>query len=216
MTVAELVQQVLEDGQFDATSAQALRWLNVRHKQMCARARNYRKALNLGPTVAGQDVYSIPAAVVEILQVTVGSYVYGAARHTDFAEGATGYLWLGGIGGIAGRDDTASGEPVLKLFPIPTSGAVPEAGAALTVLAAVTPPELAEGDDTTLKIPAEYTDALVAGAIATGLRRMEHRADLATTHEQIFTEGCTELLRATNRRFRGSGPALIRVQGLNA
>src|SRR5215472_12709027 len=64
-----------------------------------------------------------------------------------------------------------------------------------------------------LKIPPEFTDGLIDGAIATGLSRIEHRDDIASPHEQRFGQSCTELLAQVNRRYRGSGPALIRVQG---
>lgn len=216
-TVLELVEAVLEDGQFDATQAQVLRWLNTRHKQIVVRARSFRKQLSLGKTVAGQASYVLPAGIVEILQVTVGGYVYGQARHNDFAEGELGYIWLGGgMGGIAGRDDTAAGEPQLRIFPAPKAGLSPEPGGDISVYAAVEPPQLVVGEDASIKIPDEYTDALVSGAIATGMLRVESRPDLAAQHEAIFEKGCGELLRVVNRRFRGTGPARIRVMGVNA
>lgn len=216
-TVAELVEAVLEDGQFDATQAQVLRWLNVRHKQMIARTRSFRKQLSLGNTVAGQSNYALPAGIVEILQVTVGGYVYGQARHNDFAEGELGYIWLGGgMGGIAGRDDTAAGDQQLRIFPAPKGGLSPEPGGPISVYAAVEPPQLVVGEDGSIKIPDEYVDALVSGAIATGMLRVEARPDLAQQHEELFEKGCGELLRVVNRRFRGTGPARIRIAGINA
>lgn len=216
-TVAGLVAGVLEDGQFDATPAQALKWLNTRHRQMCARARCYRQMLSLGATVEGQLGYPVPPRVVEVLQVTVGGMVYGAARHTDFAEGERGWIWLGGgEGGIAGREDAASGQQMLRLYPAPLAGRAPEPGEDVELYAAVQPPALVVGSDATLVVPDDYLDALVSGAIATGMLRVEARQDLAAPHEQIFTTGCEELLRATNRRYRGAGPARIRLLGVNA
>lgn len=217
MIVADLVAAVKEDGQFDADEPQVLRWLSVRHRQMCARSRCYRKTLDLGVITAGQAAYAVPPEVVEVLQVTVGGLVYGNARHSDYAQGARGFIWLGGEGGIAGREDTAEGVQQLEIFPAPAAGSEPTPGTAhISAYAAVQPPNLVVGTDATVKIPDDYQDALVSGAIATGLLRVESRQDLAAPHEQIFSTGCSELLRATNRRFRGAGPARVRILGVNA
>lgn len=214
-TVAQLVASVLEDGQFDATEAQALRWLNTRHRQLCARTRCYRQTLTFGPTVAGQLGYPVPPGVVEILQVTVGGLVYGATRHSDFAQGERGFIWLGGEGGVAGREDSGSGQQLIRIFPAAKVGAAPEPGEAISVYAATQPPPLVVGDDSTIKVPDDYFDALVSGAIATGMLRVESNPALAAPHEQIFTTAVGELLRATNRKYRGSGPARVRLLGVN-
>ncbi len=54
--------------------------------------------------------------------------------------------------------------------------------------------------------PSEFDDALVAGAIATGLTRVEARPDLAQMFEALYDTACTELLEQQNRRIRNSGP----------
>lgn len=214
-TVASLVANVLAEGNFDATEAQALQWLSRRQRQMCARSRCYRKKLSIGPTVSEQQDYAVPAEVVEIREVLVNGLTYGTGRHVDLAQGAQGWLWLDGLawngGGIAMRDDDAEGTRKIALFPTPT-----EAGLEVVLIAVCLPPDLAVGQDTTIKVPLDFMDALVAGAIATGLRRIESRPDLAVPFETEFTNGCSELMMQTNRRFRGAGAAQIRVQGLNA
>lgn len=67
-----------------------------------------------------------------------------------------------------------------------------------------------------LKVPSEFYDALIEGAIATGLTRVESRPDLAAPFETKFADACTELLTEVNKRYRGSGPAQIRLAGINA
>jgi hypothetical protein len=218
-----LLSSVVEEGSFDVPKTQALGWVNARHGLMCARTKCFRKKLSVGPTVANQQGYPVPAEVIEIREVLVQSSAstgglgvpYGAARHTDLAQGALHYLWLGGLylavgGGIFVRDENASGEELLALFPTPT-----EAGLTITVQAVCRPAPLVIGVGG-LRTPVEFDDALVAGAIATGLARVESRADLAAPNETVFANACTELLGQVDKRFRGSGPAQIRVQGLNA
>lgn len=215
-SVSQLVGEVLEEGQFDASGAQALRWLTIRQRLMCRRSKWWRKSLSVGPTVEGEATYPVPGEVVEILMVEVDGKVYGHLRHQDPSEGALGWIWLGGTGGIAGREDTGAGEQQLRIFPTPLAGGPLEPGKPISVYAVCRPPDLSETDNTTLVIPGEYMDALVAGAIATGMVRTEDRPDLAASYEQTFTAACQELTQQSNRRFRGVGPAQIRVVGINA
>lgn len=329
-----LVSQVLEEGSFAVSEATALNWLEARHKSMCARTRCYRRKIEIGPTVAQQQQYAVPAEVMEIRECQVGSLAtgalnqvpYGVGIHTDLAQGALGYIWLGGLflavgGGIFVRDENAAGEEMLSLYPIPT-----ESGLNVTLYAvcrpeplSLTAPALVVGGSATLrfcyttralteaeratfvgggglpggvgteaglssvtleyrqpgggwtagtvvkdamgawhstvtpltaagelewrakglealghvlwevveservgtgqqqiKVPEDALDALVEGAIATGLRRVEGRPDLAAAYDAVFDAKCVELAREVNARFRNAGPAQIRVRGWNA
>lgn len=210
-TVSDLLTAVKSEASFDVADAVALGWLNRRHKVMVRRSRCYRYTASLGSTVANQRDYAIPAGLVESYEVDVGGLVYGKAKHTDLANGAQGYIVLSGDGGIFGAEESATGDLEVALFPTPSTS-----GDAITMRAAWLPPDLSTSDNTTLKIPSSYNDALIAGAVATGLRRVEHRPDLAQPHEQEFADACEELRREVSRRYRGSGPAQIRVIGLNA
>lgn len=67
-----------------------------------------------------------------------------------------------------------------------------------------------------LRIPPEFYDDLISGAIATGLERVESRPDLAAPYEAKFDAACGELQTQVSKRYRNSGPAEIRVQGRNA
>lgn len=216
-TVEQLVASVKEDGQLDASEAQVLRWLNTRHRQLCARTKCYRRTVDLGALPEGQSSIAVPPGVVEILQVQVGDQVYGHARHQDFQEGERGFIWLGGgEGGIAGREDSETGQQRLRIFPALSPGIDPEPGAHVVIYAAMQPPPLVAGQDSSIKVPDDYFDALVSGALATAMLRVEARQDLAASHEEIFTTACGELLRETNRKYRGVGPARIRIIGINA
>ena len=333
-SLGELLTSVLSEGNFDATEAQALQWLNARHELMCARTKCYRRKIQIGPTVAEQAGYPIPPEVLEIREVQVASpkssppnlgVPYGPGVHLDLAQGALHYLWLGGLylavgGGIYVRDENSEGQNLLSLYPTPTeagnaitifavcrpdqltlSGASLVAGGSGTIRYAATTRPLTEAEKATfiaggglpagigteagvssvtfeyqsagsawstaavvkdatgayhsvvsplvqgalqwrakglgptgavvwqtpteeafvggtggLRVPPEFYDALIDGAIATGLTRVESRADLAVPFEEKFAAACEELLVEVNKRYRGSGPATIRVQGFNA
>jgi hypothetical protein len=223
--VNELIEAILGEGAFDASEQQALRWLDRRHKLMCSRSKCLRKTISLGATVAGQVAYPLPKEVQEIRELTVAAppslgypagvgVPYGVGRTSDLAQGALSYIWLGGIylaagGGIFTRDMSAAGEDLVALFPTPTEG-----GLAITLKTVCRPATLVLGGN--VATPPEYDDALVAGAIATGLARLEARPDLAVPNESLFAAACTELTREVNARYRGAGPARIRVMGFNA
>ena len=210
--VQQLVDDVLSEGGFDTDSTAVLRWLTRRHFKMVVRSRCYRKTVDIGPTVAAQQDYSISTDVVEIYQVTVGGIPYGKGRHVELAQGARGFLLLDDpSGGLLAAEEATDGSPQIALYPIPGTS-----GVSVLMRAAWRPPDLSTSDDTTLKIPADFYDALVAGAIATGMRRIEQRADLAAPFESEYSDACEELRRQVNRQYRGTGPAQIRVQGINA
>lgn len=213
--VADLIAGVKEDSNLDVSEPQVLRWLQGRYDQLCERAEFYRKTFDLGAVQPETQEYAVPAGVVEILEVRVGDLVYGDARHGDFARGERAWLWLTGEGGIAGREDTEAGVQMLRLFPVPAAASEPNAPH-LFLYAIADPPTLSTTDDSTLVTPRAYDDALVSGAVATGLLRDESLAGMAAPHEQIFSTACGELLRATRRRFRGDGPVMARVVGYNA
>lgn len=211
-TVQGLIDQVVKEAQFDVTDPSALTWLDRRHKQMVIRARALRKTVTIaGGTVINQSDYALPPDLVEIEQVSVGGLPWGQAMHTDLGLGAQGWVWLSGPGGVVASEESSSGAPEIALYPTPT-----DAATEIAVRGVFRPSSLLVADDSTLLVPDEYADQLVSGAIATGLNRQEYRPDLAQTFEQDFSNGCEEWRRQIRRRYRGAGPASIRIRGVNA
>lgn len=209
-TVAGLIAAVKSEASFDVSDAAALAWLNRRHKAMVVEAKALRYTATL-TTVAGQRDYALPGDLVEIEEVTVGGMPYGRGSHADLTRGAQGYLILSGPGGVVTSEETASGAPEVALFPTPTTG-----GDTILVRALWAPADLSTSDDATLLVPARFVDGLLAGAIATGLKRQEYRPDLAAAFEQDYQSAVEQWRRQVARRYRGSGPTLIRVIGVNA
>lgn len=209
-TVQGLIDQVKSEAQFDVADTQALTWLDRRHKKMVVRARAYRKSAEIGPTVAGQRDYLLPSDNVEVLEVLVDGMPYGRATHTDLSYGAQGWVVLEGIGGVVASEEDATGGPELALYPTPTQG-----GLSILVRGTFRPDDLAVGQDSRIRVPDEFLDSLVSGAIATGLERQEYRPDLAGSFEQDFTDACEEWRRQVRRRYRGAGPSPIRIRGVN-
>lgn len=212
--VQDLVDDVRTQGAFDTTDPVILRALTRRHRKMVVRSRIRRATLEIGPTVANDNSYVLPAHVAEVLEVTVNGMTWGRGRHSDLAAGAQGWILLSGPGGLVAPDEDTDGARSLALYPTPT-----EAGLSIKVHATLKPTlDLSVSDDTTLLIPDDYDEALLAGGISALMLSNigDFRADIARDFEQQFVTGCDELRRDVAKQYRGSGPAQIRVQGINA
>lgn len=212
-TVSQLVDDVITEGGFDVDTPRALRWLNRRFKFMVGEARAYRKVVSVATTVAGQAFYAF--SPVEAYTFEINGVPYGKARRADIYDNAQGTLIWEGAGGLIVGGADATGAKGITLIPTPT-----QAGLAITSFAAVVPADLtadAAGDTLLAAIlDGEFADELVSGAIATGHLRVDGRPDLAAPHEQVFAGGVERLRMRTKRRYRGGGPAQIRIQGVNA
>jgi hypothetical protein len=204
VTVQQLLDQVVQEGGLDATQTQALRWLNARHQSMCARSRCFVETTSQA-AVAGQSDYLAPVSAIEIMAVVVDGVPYGRAGWNDLQPGRTAFLTLSGDGGVASPQEGTFGERMVRVFP------TPDAAGVLQIHAAMLPADLDPANDSSLKVDADMGDALVSGALATALLRVENRPDLAASHEAIFSSACEELRRRVQRRYRGTGPARIRV-----
>lgn len=211
-TVQQLVDDIRQEGAFDVTEPQALRWLDRRHKAMCARGRVYRKTAEFGPTAAGQQLYGVGAGLVEAADVSVGGLPYTRGRHPDVVQDANGWLSLSGLGGLFVETASAAAANQIALIPTPS-----EAGLAVAVYGVFLPPSLELDNAPGLMVDEDLVEGLLAGVFATGLSRpSEARLDLAANYEAQFSAACEEQRRRVNRRLRGSGPSHIRVEAVNA
>lgn len=203
-TVSTLVAEV--QSVVDVTADQALTALNRRHRVMVARSKCLRRVFSTS-VAAGQATYYLPTApeIIQLYQLKVGGVPYSPGRFGDLYAGAQGTLTLSGPGGVYVRYDPAAGEPQLRFYPAPSEATYVE------LAAAVLPTDLTT--DGGLAVDSDFYDALVDGATATFLRR-EGEGDPASL-EARFDQACEELRRRVATKYR-SGPAQIRLQGVNA
>lgn len=194
----------------DLTAAEALTRLNRAHRRFVSRARAFRKTVSIGPTVAAQSAYALPSGLVELWEVQVAGVTYGRALHTDIALDVQGWLLLDGLGGVIAPEESASGAREVSLIPAPVTG-----GDTVTVRGAFSPADLvAGGAASTILVDDDFYDDLVECAVAPVLRRLgEGDPDTLEAKTEARVE---EFARRVRRRYRGPGPAQIRVQGINA
>lgn len=206
LTVQQLVDQVVDEAGFDITDVQALRWVNARHRKMCARARSLRATIQVATATAGTSVYSVDPDIVELYELTVGGSPYQMIAHEDITAANASLEWIGSNVFAASSD--ANGIASFTLYPAPTVS-----GDAIQMVASIVPADLALTDYP--QIPTDFQDALVEGAIATGLARVDEQIAAADRFEARFDQACEELRRRTNSRLNGSSVTL-RVVGINA
>jgi hypothetical protein len=215
-TVSAVVGEILAQGSFDLTSAEALAILNRRHKQMCNRARVYRSQAAMTRADPDVAVYASAAGLVEPLAMhalegtatdPVSVTTYSPGKRTDVPSMLAGVISLSDSDG--GVFAEYNGATSWLLYPDPSD---------LTVYAygVYSPTDLLINDTVPFRVDDDAIEGLMAGVFATALRRPgEARPDLATDQEAIFSAACEELRQRSSRRSRGPGPAQIRVQGVN-
>lgn len=207
MTGQDLVDRVKPVG-FDNTDDEILAWADERQKEMVAAARARRERVAVGNTVADQASYAMPAGIVEIYEVTVGGSPYGRSPHTDIAQANQADLvWVGN--GLYVADADSSAVDKITLIPTPE-----ESGTAIEIYAAIRPVTLTLAG--TVFIPDEFVRYLRYGMLASGWDENAEDTGTAERFEQRFEQGVERYRRWVARRFRGSGPAQIRVKGFNA
>lgn len=207
VTAQQLVDEFLGQWSFDVDQAEALRWLDRRHKKMVRRSRCNVKLVSVGVTVVGQAEY--PLRVIEAFQVTVNGVPYGKAPRKAQAAYAAGRLrWAPVDQGLFFPTADASGVSQIGLIPPPDT-----AGLAIQAFAAVAATDLVLASP--LLIDEDFHEALQEGMAATGFARDSEQLPSADRNEARFDLACEEYRREVKRRMR-SGPAQIRVQGVNA
>jgi hypothetical protein len=214
VVLSEAISLVQTQGGFDTTSSSSsdtvIRgWINEAVQEAVARAKSRRKSLtSIGPTVAGQSQYAVPAEVVKIKVLRVdGSRPWLRIGTEDLWELEGDNARLGGAPGAYAPENETDADSVVELWPVPdTSGLTIEAHA-FVLPDAIT---AATSTGATIPLPDHIAPRVMGGAIAIGLERVHERADLAQPFRAQFELAVGELSRWANSRV-GSGPTRLRV-----
>jgi hypothetical protein len=215
-TVSAVVSEILAQGSFDLTSAEALAILNRRHKQMVTRARAYRTLSSATAVLPGGPLYTAPTGLLDMLQMLVTANAtgtvteYTTGRRGDIPSMLAGTILTEGDGGKF-VEYGSSGTLTWLLYPNPGTAST------VGIYGIYEPPTLLIDDTVPFRVDPDMIEGLMAGVFATALARPgEARPDLAAGQEAIFSAACEELRTRVNGRNRGGGPAQIRLQGVNA
>lgn len=202
VTAQTLVDEFLSQWGFDVDEAEALKWLDRRHKKMVRRSRCHLQTVAVGTTSAGVGDYALKA--VEVLQVTVDGVQYGKAPRDAQLAYTRGLLtWRPRTNGLFVSTADSSGASEIGLIPPPTTS-----GLAIVAFAAMPASDLELGSS--LLIDEDFHEVLQEGMAATGYARDAEQLPAADRCELRFDNGCEEYRREVKRRMR-SGPAQIRT-----
>lgn len=205
LTLAEMRARVLDEGGFDVETATVDGWLNDRLRKLVGYSLWRKGLVAIGSTVIGESVYELSDDVVDLEWVTVGGVRYDRKSLEELNDVLTGVRRAYGSGGIFAPTFSGDGSSEsIRLYPTPD-----EAGLDIIGQAALLPSNMTDPAGYP-PIPADYHEALVAGAIATGLKRVDERHDSAQPFDLEFQEAQESLRRRRNSR-QGSGPHRIRV-----
>lgn len=205
MNLAEIIQAVADAG-FDTTagassSGQIQSWVNERYRRLVADTGWLREQVQLGTTATGVVQYPVAGDMTDVANVVVGGAPYQRISPRELVEVKAGIRVLLGEPAFAPAY-SASGAPYVELYPEPAAGQ-----AVLALVERI--PATLTGTATPV-LPIDFHDALVDGAIATGMRRVYKRYDDADRHELIFQDHVKRLQRRVNSRI-GSGATQVRL-----
>lgn len=216
MLFEAIVSGVKSQGGFDVDDAMVGGWVNEMHRTAVASSKWLMQTYLLGPTVAGQAAYVLPASIVEV----DGLFIEGPEGVAEYSRVGTVDLWdlKAGNASLEGRGAgvfapnfaaagtvLAGGTKQIELYPAPDA-----TGLNISVLAAMEPADLVTGDSPI--IPLDLHGDLLDGAISLGMGRIDERLDSAAVYGQKFAAMVAELTRRATRRV-GSGPQRLRLYG---
>jgi hypothetical protein len=210
VTFAELYAAVRDQGGFDSTStgssqADIAGWINQAYTRLVVRSKWRKAQVVIATTVADQAEYTLPATVEDIEEgILVGTEPWSAVGQETLWRLKNGNATADG--GVWAGDYDDAGNPQIELYPAPD-----EAGVEVSALAVLKPVPLAVDADTPI-VPEDFHDAIVDGAISTGLRRINERIGEADSFEARFREEVEGLRRRGNSRL-STGPVQVQVGG---
>jgi len=203
-TVQDLVNEVKR--YVDETDANVLEELNRRYTTMIDDGEAWRGSFVIGSTVAGTPTYALPSFAREVGELTVGGGRFVKGRQTDVADYAQGRVsWSNDADGI--WVETSFGAVrAIQLVPTPSVSGLPivhrgrVVGATdLTGVSTIA----------SLLVDKDLVGALVDGALSTFLARQGEPG--WQEFESKFVNTVEKQRRRYRRRFRGAGPAQIRI-----
>lgn len=211
MTFEEIVAAVADQGGFDtratgSSTSDIEGWVNDAYRKLVVRSKWRKAQVQLGLTVTDQAEYVLPDTVEDIIE---GILVDGE----PYARTGQETLWRLKSGrasartGLWAEDYSSTGQAQIELYPAPDSDDLE-----IQALAVISPDELSAAMVPT--IPEDFHSALIDGAIATGLRRVDERIAEADSFEGRFLEAIEDLRKRGNAKL-STGPVELQVSGFH-
>lgn len=208
-TFAEAITQFrsAEAGGFNVSDAQTASLLNEGAKRFAARSEHLRAFLTIGVTVAGQNLYELPAKQVRAKVLYVGNVPWTLVDLLQLKEVEIGRRQLDGQGGIYAEEASEDGlTKKLRLFPAPE-----EDGVQLQTWGSILPDTLAGAD--VLPFGVEYNRGIVDFAKAIAYEDLDENVQGGASFLERANGRADELKEADKRRL-GRNPRRAQVATL--
>lgn len=180
--------------------------INQAYRRMVIDGRALRQLVEIGPTVVGQSAYLLDPGIVEIPRLRVNGYAY-ERKSVDELDDLTAHdaYVAGAYRGFFAPDFSAAAAPSVSIYPSPTA-----AGQTIKARAYVMAPDMTD-DAEYPRLPADFHEDLIDGALSVAFRRDDERLQEADALEARFLSRIRDLRGRENRRV-GSGPHRVRVR----
>lgn len=210
-----IINAIVAEGGFDTSAVDSSRtiilgWVQQRYDMALEESGWRRAPVALGPTVAGQAQYLVPAHVIDLKMLRVdGSKPWKRVTTEELWLLQANAAQLRGAPGAFAPNFEADADAVVELWPAPTV-----AGKTIDALCAIKDTvALTDSSGSTPAVPdGLHRELFVMGAIAIGRVLVDERADLAGPFESAWDSGLKKLMRRTKSRI-GSGVWQANVAG---
>lgn len=203
MTVAEMIAKVQSEAGIDADDATVRGWILDRIRRMIAAAQSRRELVAMATTTVGDATYPVPDDIVDIRTLWVDNSRYARQSIEEVVELQQGRAQLHGADGAWAPQYGGDASEGVTIWPTPD-----RSGDAIEALAAVLPPDTADGAEP--PIPEDLQHGVWEGAIADGLSLMDEDP-AAAEWEARFLSAVEQLMQRHTSKY-GSGPGQIRVR----
>jgi hypothetical protein len=181
------------------TVAEAEARINQAHRRWVADCEAIKVKLDIGPTVAGQDTYTLESRVVSLHSLRVNGYRYERKSIDEVEDlGAHDAYVVGRYRGFFAQEFTEGAVSEIVISPTPAQGDL-----AITGRASVLPADMTADTDYP-DLPPDFHEDLIEDAFATTLRRDDERiGDAQSIDAQTAARKKELTARLTHRVGRG-------------
>lgn len=190
-TFGDLRDSLDELAGLDLTDAQRDALLNEGHRELATRSEWYRAEIELGPTVADQEDYALPADLHRILNLSVAGLRFEPSDRLTVDRLRDSTLYLNPmLDGVWWLSWSAANARQVSLYPAPAGG--------LEISALVIErPALMSADADEPVVPSEYRQAIADYASGQAFAAQEDNLDARAFYQEAFDRAVADLRRLT-------------------
>lgn len=196
-----------EAGGFDVSTTRAREVVNQAIRRLVVESRSLKDELELGPAVADQALYTLPANVVDVLALKVGgdpNYIRVSTTQHWELEAGKAVLPSWATGAYAPRFTAESKKVAIH--------GIPAAGTTITALVALSSPDYSGTQVPPL--PDDLEDAVLWAAKAIGYEEIDENLNTSEAYSQKAGAAAAEL-RARETGRVGGGVIQGQIKGVH-